>query len=584
MDQPAAPVAAIAEVAQNTPAEFSLADYPPMPPVPAAEQRAALAHASHPRRRLLGIGALMLTAGGYLGAIRGAYEGAFTPTDIKIGPHDAVIQMTTGHQENIDLGFPGNLSRQTDWVANAGVSIRLQGIPNAPGETSTRQQATANVINQYKEAFGNKHVLDDAEHTFFTRVWHDAVEGGIIGGTVGLGLFGLGLGARALSSDKRRQAFRDALAIETTSIRRLVYIGGLVGSLAAGTVLADGGIVPTPPSHHVAQSADPNLAGTPLQGFTVNGQELQLAIDYALPLVLNEVHRNDAYYTRIEDNFKKAFKQKFGTTQLQHKGVMMVQKVSDNHCNMEMDRVHGAVTRAFDSNLTLDSGDMTWWGSDAEEMCIAEEADAIVSHNPEAVVMGNHDSPVIAEAARKHKMVVLDNDKVVKVAGFKLLGEADVNSSDMGTQLHQRGDETTADEAEKVKNAACAQHPDIVVIHEPAEAALTAESGCAPETDYGHDHVEHNPYVTNKEAGSIAMDAGTSGGAAKGSPTYGPLGKVATELECEYTIDTHRLLGCYVISAQPDGSVTISDFIPNPATQATSPLTETPLADAAGHH
>lgn len=538
---------------------------------------------SFPLRKAMAAGALMLSCGGAAGAAIGAAEGALTPTEIQVGPHRATAQLTFDNHLTIDLGPIGYATRATHWAMGTGVRVVAKEIPSPLDEPAT--ETAAAVANEYIELSANPaHVNQAATDTVVTRIWHDALAGGLIGGFIGGGLSEPNRRRRQqrdkkfnddvetilesnISTDRKRSLVQSLSPDRVPRNRKILAIG------SALLLTACAGDHPIP--NNDTAYVDHELDGTPAQGFAIHGELLRLGVDTVAPKVFTFIGGIRQYYSGIRKNLSNTFKNKFGENPIDS-NLDYVLSLSDEHCNIGMDDVHGDVARDFKVALTVDSGDMTMSGLAAEEECIAAEADAI--EGPKAAVMGNHDSPTIAQSARKHGMFVVDNNQITQVGKFKLMGSADVNESTFGTGIHLRGSETVNDEAEKLKIAACAKQPDIILQHEPEEAMPAIVAGCAPLAITGHVHNWHKPKVLNTTTGSMLFIEGTSGGAKQNTPTVTTLGKEATDTVFGFDRKTHRAVGYYLLKFQPDGAVSISDFI---ATPQVAPTYNTPLA--AGH-
>jgi len=521
--------------------------------------------------RLIAVGALTLTCGGLAGAVYSAE----TPTGIKIGPHDADVRFTADPHLTVDLGPLGSAERPTGWEMG-GFKITIKDIPIPANQTALSNAGT--MASQYEQLLADpKHIEKEAVHTVTTRIIHNSIEGAAEFGAAGLGLFGLTMQQKR----RRQQVYADALQTinnleNVTEEQRVTLLNGIDRPSRSWTRLCSGFIVASmlmaaacgdtngQSNEAPNQTIDHILDGTPLQGFTIHGALLELLVDEGGSRLKDFIKADDAYYDQVTTNFNQTFAEKFQETPPDHDNLTYILSISDNHCNIGMDRVHGAIAKAFKVGGVIDSGDMTMSGTRAEEECVSAEADAFTA--PVVVALGNHDSPAIGDFATKHGITVLNLGKLTDLAGLKVMGTSDPNESQVGIPIHPRGAETVTEVAGVIARAAQIKRPDVLVAHEPGMAQPTADAGDVPFTIVGHTHTFVSPKETNEDTGSYMMTEGTSGGAKKDALTLGPLQQTAVETVLAFDKTTKRVVGYYLIQTQPDKTVTISDFQPiNPA-------------------
>jgi len=524
-------------------------------------------------RRLAGVGALILACGGVLGGAAGAAEAALTPTTIELGPHAATAQATLDSRFEFDLGPLGSADRRSSWPVG-GFKVTIKGIPVPPGESAL---ATAgSVTAQYEQLLADpQHIETAAIRTVTTRIEHDALEGAGLFGAAGLG----GLLLTEPGRRRRRQQQATALAtieeLNTTDEQKATLQDALtkpkpptgklrLAAIATTVALAaacGGDVVSADSTHNSA--ADPALAGTPFADYAIHGELLRLVIDEGATRVGQFVTSTEKFYSQVETNFRTAFDAKFGDTKLDHSGLTYVLSVSDNHCNIGMDKVHGAIANAYGIDTVIDSGDMTMGGTAAEEECVSAEADALKAKNRDLLLAnGNHDSPTIARLAAKHGFRVLHLDSPTTSHGLKILGESDVNESTFGVPMRLRGAETVEDETAAITAATHKIHPDVLVVHEPEMVVPAVTAGDVPFAISGHLHVWHAPELLNKTTDSYQFIEGTSGGAKQNALTIGTLQQAAVDTVLVFDNATKRAVGYYEIIASPDQSVEISDYVP----------------------
>jgi hypothetical protein len=539
------------------------AEVAPPPEISAPTQE--VEQTSH-SRRLLAVGALALTATGLLG---GAAEAAFTPTAIELGPHTATAQATLGRTINFDLGPLGNADKPSGWPL--GVKVTVKGIPVPPGQSALK--AASGVTAEYEQLFADpQHIESAAVNTVTTRIWHDAVEGGGLFGAAGLGGLLMTEPARrrrrqrraeALATidelgvdDQQKATLRDAIARPKPRPNSLRWSAAALGLT---TLMAcSGDIAHADPSQ--ARNA-PGLTSTLPGGFQAHGELLELLASEAIPRAEGVITDTEKFYDQVKANFNAAFTAKFGDSKLDHTGFTYVLSVSDNHCNIGMNRVHGALANAFKVDTVVDSGDMTMGGTAAEEECVAAEADALKAKGRDLLfAAGNHDSPTIEQKAVKHGFEDLHLDSIVTSHGIRYLGEDDVNESTFTVPMHLRGSETVEDETAAFTAAIKQKHPDVAVVHEPEMVEPAVNQGLVPLSISGHLHTWHAPRLLNKYTDSYQFIEGTSGGAKKNALTIGKLQQAAIDTVLVFDSETKRVVGYYVVTANTDASVTISDY------------------------
>jgi predicted MPP superfamily phosphohydrolase len=182
--------------------------------------------------------------------------------------------------------------------------------------------------------------------------------------------------------------------------------------------------------------------------------------------------------------------------------------VSDLHLNPAAFDVIASVIEQFGVDVVVDTGDITDFGSVAEDRYVTGIATLGV---PYVYVRGNHDSEATQRAiAALPKTVVLDSTEVVEVAGVRFLGLGDPRFTP---------DKTTGDDdaprevvlavgrtlARSVRTAL--EPPDIVAVHDPTAAQPLL--GETPLVLAGHRHQREDV----REDATLLMIQGSTGGA-----------------------------------------------------------------------
>jgi predicted phosphodiesterase len=247
--------------------------------------------------------------------------------------------------------------------------------------------------------------------------------------------------------------------------------------------------------------------------------------------------------------------------------------ISDVHLNpLGMDFAR-EIARAFDVDLVLDTGDLTSWGTAAEQLILAYVPRF---GRPYVFVRGNHDSSELAAAmARQGNATVLD-DRVVTVRGLRIYGlghpvftreEADISQDEFEAEDEAAGARVAA------AIAGLSVPPDIVAVHDDRMAQSVA--GRVPLVVSGHFHAAG----VKVEDGTIFLRVGTTGGA--GETVFAdPLPFSAEILYFERT-EPHTLVAYDLIEQSPEtGSLTVERHLTSSLVEQPSASPSTPASPA----
>ena len=191
--------------------------------------------------------------------------------------------------------------------------------------------------------------------------------------------------------------------------------------------------------------------------------------------------------------------------------VTTVLHISDLHLNpLGYDLTQRLITQ-FKVDLVVDSGDLSTWGSSAEQAFVTRIGGLGV---PYVFVRGNHDSEGIARAvARQKNAVVLDND-IRTVEGLRIAGIADPRNTPAEGEGDTIGKDAVAASVSELTgtiqryDAAHEKDPvQIAVVHDPTR--LEAILGSVPNVLSGHLHKRS----VREEQGTRVMVEGSTGGA-----------------------------------------------------------------------
>jgi len=183
--------------------------------------------------------------------------------------------------------------------------------------------------------------------------------------------------------------------------------------------------------------------------------------------------------------------------------------VSDIHDNPEAWSVIDSLSRQFDIDFVIDTGDLTDHGLAAENG-IADGIGAL--GKPYVWIKGNHDSALTVDAVKaQHNAIVLD-DKVATVDGLRIYGTFDprftpnleTNDSSLSEDSLTSLGKSLAAQVKEAEPPAI----DIVLVHDPAEGRPL--DGVVPLVMAGHVH-KHS--VEHLKDGTTLFIQGSTGGA-----------------------------------------------------------------------
>ncbi len=208
--------------------------------------------------------------------------------------------------------------------------------------------------------------------------------------------------------------------------------------------------------------------------------------------------------------------------------------VSDIHLNPVAWSVIGSISREFDINAIVDTGDLTDHGTTAED---SFTNDISSLGRPYIFIKGNHDSSsTVAAVKRQPNAHVLDNSEVT-IAGLTFYGAGDPRfTPDRSTSL---GDENEIMQAFGDAMAAnirlASPQPDVALVHDPVAGERLA--GTVPLVLAGHTHKRD---VVQLADGTTMMVEGSTGGAGLRALE----GAKPTNVECSilyFDRQTHKL-------------------------------------------
>ncbi|WP_433022285.1 metallophosphoesterase family protein [Kribbella sp. CA-294648] len=237
--------------------------------------------------------------------------------------------------------------------------------------------------------------------------------------------------------------------------------------------------------------------------------------------------------------------------------------VSDRHDNIGMDPFAAEVAKVAGAKVLIDAGDDSSSGQAWEVFSINSLAQHFRDFKVVAVA-GNHDAGGhIEDAMRKNEFTVLDG-KPVEVEGIRFLGDSDPTRTGLGS-ADTPGDETTAEQSERLADVACGQPEDerisTLLVHDPASFQDTANRGCASLLLSGHLHRQVGPETKVVDSKAVTtFTNGTTGGAAYAFALGYTLRRPG-----EVTLITYvkgRPIGLQTVTAELTGEVKVAPYKP----------------------
>ncbi len=207
-------------------------------------------------------------------------------------------------------------------------------------------------------------------------------------------------------------------------------------------------------------------------------------------------------------------------------GETSILHVSDLHLNPLGAELVVRLAEDLAVDAVLDTGDVTTFGLPVEAR-FGELLDAVPV--PYLIVPGNHDSPVNrAELAQLPGLTVLDGE-VAAVGDVEILGIADPTFTASNEVSTAEANEIKASRTGEVRDAVRVARPDVLAVHDPAQAADAV--GLVPVVVAGHVHERTEEHVE----GTWVFTIGSTGATGLGSFTV--------ETSLPYEAEVLRFLG-----------------------------------------
>jgi predicted MPP superfamily phosphohydrolase len=182
--------------------------------------------------------------------------------------------------------------------------------------------------------------------------------------------------------------------------------------------------------------------------------------------------------------------------------------VSDLHLNPAGFDLVRQVVEQFGVDGVLDTGDITDWGSEAENPLITSVGTLGV---PYVFIRGNHDSGTTAALIAAQPNATVLDDSAVTVAGIEIAGIPDpLFTPDKSTGDDNAGDDVLERSGERLASfvAGLPDPPAVTMVHDPKQARPL--DGVVPLVLAGHTHERR---VSELGDGTRLMVEGSTGGA-----------------------------------------------------------------------
>ena len=491
--------------------------------------------------------------------------------DGTLGPHLAHYQTTVDHEITVDFGPLGTLVIDSPTPAVLGARVVVREIPaelTSLDEAGTIEGVSAD-LQRYVQFFGAPQATIEAA---LRALVADALRRTAIAFLV---LVGIGVLVRRVLGRERR----GELAVALRRRRVVLASGTALTVVLAGTLTTSGVRAPTPAPLSQASTV---FDGTPLEGARITGRLAGLIDTYGGE-ALAAYRANEAYYAAAADSVEQAWGEQQQREQaaaaLDHRNppsgkVITALVVSDLHCNVGMAGVIQRVAALADVDLVLNAGDSTVDGTPVESYCVQTFARAVPGGVPYVIADGNHDSEETSAEERAVGATVLSGH-VVEVAGLHVLGDSDPNETRIGEGTRPKGDETAAEEAQRLADVACkAGDVDLLLIHTPSVGDAALQSGCVPVQVSGHLHARFGPL---RVAGGVRYISSSTAGALLGEPTVGPLRGTAELTLLHFDAQTHAVLDYRLIQVKPSGVAVVGPRVGWPTAPEPEPAPGSPI-------
>ena len=487
---------------------------------------------------------VVVAAAAYAGLVTASVRGS-------LGPHEATYDVTTDALVVLDLGPLGTVEADSPLPLGLGARIVVQEIPAdvvAVDQATTLAALEADASSYLQFFTSPQAAAGDAVRALVA----DAVQRAAVyltgAAVVVLLLF-------VLLGEARRTELVALLRPHQRSLGAVLVlvVVGAVGLVSSTPHRDDEGV----------RRASMIFAGTPLEGARITGR-LAGIVDHYGGMAVEAWRSNEAYYEDAAAGLRTAWHGRelqigvaashgapWGAGRREGEDPVSLVVISDLHCNVGMAPVIAALVEVSGSQVVLDAGDRTINGTSVERYCVTALDEALPSDVDLVAVTGNHDSSIISDALRDSGATVLDGS-TVEVAGVRILGDADPVQTRIGDGSSLAGTESAPDMAVRLRERACEDDVDLLLIHTPAVGRPALASGCVPLQVSGHLHARSGPDVVDR---GVLLLSGSTAGAVLNKPTVGPLNGTATLEVLTFDRAERRFVSHRSVTVDPDGTV-----------------------------
>lgn len=338
-----------------------------------------------------------------------------------------------------------------------------------------------------------------------------------IGFTVGLGL---GL-ATVLGAWQRKRRLASYSPQQAELVRRhnKVLRRSLVVVAVAGVLAVDLAAVKAwqHEDHHTVVSS-PVFAGTALEGTEVNGLAAEV-----VPF-LSILRPRSSFYDTVADNLERSVGD---VPSLRRTGDEVVLVLAEDFEDVNgMARQVGLAADLVDASFLALTGDLTFAGLPLETYII-DTVDYYSGKRPVYFTPGLHDTPAVLAAAEGRNWHVADGE-TTEIDGLTLLPLADpristVGSFGAGSILRDPAIDIDRMVSDSIDEA-CAERPDLIVLHDNALGNRIAQAGChqiAVLDGRSFEFVGPQTVTTSAGTEAIEFTGGSTGGHTSTRPDPG---------------------------------------------------------------
>lgn len=509
-----------------------------------------------------------------LGAGIGTYVGIEQTTQSELAGSNTTLELELGSDViDVDSGIVG-LRIPSDYsIAGVPVGAKIQIEATKDGVQKGSKLNDA-VIAEYLQLFSDPN--HEIEQMSSDKTWHILrdTRNGAFGGLLFFGAGMLFYAEHKRARNKLSEKTKTELHAAYLPMRKWAKRGaGLAGAAMVITACVSGGaaVIGANGAPDTIE-ANPIFDDTTLEGSELVGIGAPLISDF-VPKMEEYVAENDKFYNLVVDNFNNEFENYILNNQLpEGDSIIPIALVSDRHCNVGMDRVIAAVAKKFKTLIVASGGDDHFSGTFSfEDACVSGLADRLGALGTKFVAtIGNHD-PRDKEMSHDENVLIVDgNSEVVSTANDDVvfLSARDPRRSKFGEDTVPKDqDEQIAalnEQGLQLGELACASDKtiDILIAHDKRAAETAIRKGCGKIrfSLSGHQHKQEQPRLIGDN--TFLFVQGTTGGASREAPSYGPLKHPADITVLFYDSFNHKPVGIVNITVQPDGRVSIGEFEP----------------------